>query len=265
MQSLLQDIRYGARTLFKKPGFTLVAVFTLALGIGANTAIFRVVNGVLLRPLAYQEPERIVTLLHEGRQPVSPANFLDVRSNTGSFERMAAAEAWSGTIAGDERPEVVRGLRMGEGLFSILGMQPAISRAFQPEDYKPGSDRVLVLSHRLWERAFGGDAKIAGRQLIVSGESFTVVGVMPPQFQFPPFWATRAEMWSPLELDSRATRRGGSSLRVFGKLKPGVEREQAQAEADWLSRQLAGEADCEKRLSLQSSRSQWCCSSARVF
>ncbi|MGH9850656.1 MAG: ABC transporter permease [Blastocatellia bacterium] len=239
MQTLWQDLRYGARMLFKNPGFTLIAVLTLALGIGANTAIFSVVNGVLLRPLAYHEPEKIVTLLHNGRQPVSPANFLDFQANSQSFAQMAAAEAWGGTLTVADRAEAVSGLRMGAGLFELLGEQPLVGRALQAEDYQPGKDRVLVLSHKLWQRAFGGDPKIIGQQVMLSGESYTVVGVMPAQFQFPPFWATRAEMWRPLELSARATNRRGSSLRVFARLKPGVTLQQAQSEVDAMNKRLA--------------------------
>ncbi len=239
MQTLIQDLRYGARMLLKNPGFTLIAVLTLALGIGANTAIFSVVNGVLLRPLAYHEPEQIVTLLHEGRSPVSPANFLDFRSSSQSFAQMAAAEVWGGTLAGADRPEVISGLRMGDGLFEMLGVRPLLGRALQAEDFQPGKDRVLVLSHKLWQRAFGGNQSIIGRQLKLSGESYTVVGVMPAQFQFPPFWATRAEMWRPLELSARATNRRGSSLRVFARLKPGVTLQQAQSEVDVMNKRLA--------------------------
>jgi len=239
MQTLWQDLRYGARMLLKNPGFTLIAVLTLALGIGANTAIFSVVNGVLLRPLPYHEPEQIVTLLHNGRQPVSPANFLDFQANSQSFTQMAAAEAWGATLTVADRAEAVSGLRMGEGLFALLGEQPLVGRALQAEDYQPGKDRVLVLSHKLWQRAFGGDPKIIGRQLTLSGESYTVVGVMPAQFQFPPFWATRAEMWTPLDLRPRATNRHGSSLRVFARLKPGVTLQEAQSEVDVMNKQLA--------------------------
>ena len=239
MNTLWQDLRYGARMLLKNPGFTLIAVFTLGLGIGANTAIFSVVNGVLLRPLAYREPERIVTLLNYGRGPVSPANFLDFRSGSQSFEQMAAAEAWGATLAGADRAEAIGGLRMGEGLFALLGEQPLLGRTLQSEDYQPGKDHVLVLSHKLWQRAFGGDRNIVGRNITLSGESYAVVGVMPPQFQFPPFWSTRAEMWTPLDLRPRATSRGGSSLRVFARLKPGVTLQQAQSEIDTMNKRLA--------------------------
>jgi predicted permease len=240
MQTLWQDLRYSARMLKKNPGFSLIAIITLALGIGANTAIFSVVNGVLLRPLAYHEPARLVTLLQEGRGPVAAANFLDLRASNQSYTQVAVAEAWGGALAGGDRPEMISGLRMGEGLFDLLGVQPLLGRTLQAEDYQPGKDQVLVLSHKLWQRAFGGDPQIVGKQLKFSNESYTVVGVMPPQFQFPPFWSTRAELWGPLDLRPRAAERAtGGSLRVFGRLKPGVTLQQAQAELDTLNKQLA--------------------------
>jgi predicted permease len=239
MEQLIRDLRYGARMLLKRPGFTLIAVLTLGLGIGANTAIFSVVNGVLLRPLPYHEPERIVTLLHNGQWPVSPANFLDFRSGSQSFTQMAAAEAWSGALTGPERPEQLSGLRMGEGLFELLDARPLLGRTLQEEDYQPGKDHVLVLSHKLWQRAFGGDPKIIGRHIMLNGQSYAVVGVMGPQFQFPPFWSTRAEMWAPLDLRPRATNRTGSSLRVFARLKPSVPVRQAQSEVDAMNKRLA--------------------------
>jgi predicted permease len=239
MQTLWQDLRYGARMLLKNPGFTLIAVLTLGLGIGANTAIFSVVNGVLLRPLPYHEPERIVTLLDKGQYPVSPANFLDLRENNQSFAQMAAAEAWEGALTGNDRPEQIHGLRMGEGLFDLLGARALLGRALQAEDYQPGKERVLVLSHKLWQRVFGGDPNVIGRNITLSGETYAVVGVMPPQFQFPPFWATRAEMWAPLDLRARATTRRGGSLRVFARPKPGVTAPQAQAEIDAMNKRLA--------------------------
>ncbi|HKQ75465.1 MAG TPA: ABC transporter permease [Blastocatellia bacterium] len=238
MNTIWQDLRYGARMLIKNPGFTLVAVITLALGIGANTAIFSVVNGILLRPLPYHEPERIVTLLNNGQYPVSPANFLDFRASSQNFAQMAAAEAWGGSLTGGDRPEAISGLRMGEGLFGILGEQPLLGRTLQTEDYQQGKDHVIVLSHKLWQRVFGGDPKILGRRIMLSGESYAVVGVMPARFQFPPFWSTRAEMWAPLNLTERATQRRGNSLRVFARLKPGVTLPQAQAEVEAMNKRL---------------------------
>src|SRR6185295_8699719 len=207
METLWHDLRYSARILKKNPSFTLIAVITLALGIGASTAIFSVVYGVLLRPLDYKDPQNIVTLLNRGRGPVSPANFLDIKASSESFGRMAAAEAWGGTLVSNDKPEAISGLRMGDGLFEMLGVEPLLGRTLQPEDFQPGKDHVLVLSHKLWQRGFGGDPAVVGHALTVSGETFTVVGVMPPSFQFPPFWSTRAEMWAPLDLRDRATMR----------------------------------------------------------
>lgn len=239
MQTFWQDVRFGIRLLAKQPGFSLIAIFTLALGIGANTAIFSVVNGVLLRPLNYREPERIVTLLHEGQRPVAPANFLDFQAKGQSFARMAAAEAWGGALTGTDRPEQLKGLRMGEGLFDMLGVPALLGRTLQAEDFQLGQTQVLVLSHKLWQRVFGGASDVVGKQVRLSGQSYTVVGVMPPQFQFPPFWSTLAEMWTPLDLSARATSRGGQTLRVFARLKPGVTLTQAQTEMEAMSKQLA--------------------------
>ena len=234
----MHNIRYAFRVLRKEPAFTLVAIVTLALGIGANTAIFSVVNSVLLRPLSYSEPEQIVTILNEGRGPVSPANFIDLKASNHSFAQMAAAELWGGAMTGGITPEEITGLRMGDGLFDLLGIQPQLGRTFKSDDYAPARDHVVVLSHKLWQRSFGGDQSVVGRQVTLNGEAYTVVGIMPPQFQFPPFWAMGAEMWAPLDLTPRATSRRGSSLRVFARLKPGVTLEQARADIEHLNAQL---------------------------
>jgi putative ABC transport system permease protein len=239
LDALWQDLRYGARTLMKAPAFTLIAVVTLGLGIGANTAIFSVVNAVLLRPLDYKQPDQIFTLLNNGRGPLSPANFLDFRDQSDSFDQMAAAEAWSGTVVRDGHAESIRALRMGDGLFELLGVEPMLGRTLQSDDLQPGKSRVLVLSYKLWNRMFGGDPSVVGQPLTLSGETYTVVGVMPPGFQFPPFWSTRAELWGALDLRDRATSRAGSSLRIFGRLKPGWTVTQAQAEIDSINARLA--------------------------
>ncbi|HKG22907.1 MAG TPA: ABC transporter permease, partial [Blastocatellia bacterium] len=239
IETLAQDIRYGTRLLLKKPGFTIVAVMAVALGIGANTAAFSVVNNVLLRPLAFADPGRIVTVLHGGSRPVSPANFLDWREQSHSFEQMSAAEVWSPIMTGRDTPEQIRALSMGEGLFPLLGVQPLRGRYFQADDYAPGHERVVVLSYGLWQRRFGSDPEVMGQTLTLNGQSYTVIGVMPPRFQFPPFWASKSEMWAPLSLSGRADNRRASSLRVFARLKRGVTREEAQAEMDAISERLA--------------------------
>jgi predicted permease len=226
---MLNDLRYALRMLLKNPGFTTVAVLTLALGIGANTAIFSVINGVLLKPLAYRDRERIVTILQQGMYPVAAADFLDWRAQNQSFETLAAAEAWGGTLMSGDEPETIPGIRFGEGMFETLGVQPLIGRTFQVDDFKSGN-QALVLGYSLWQRRFGGDPSIVGRSITLNGESHTIIGVMPQQFRFTPFWATKSEMAAPLDLTARVTERGGNSLRIFARLKPGILLAQAQAE-----------------------------------
>lgn len=237
-ENFLQDARYGVRMLVKNPGFTAVGVLTLALGVGANTAIFSVVNGVLLKPLPYHDPGRIVTVLHDGWGPVAPADFLDWRSQNRSFERMAAAEAWGGTLTGGDRPEAIPGIRLGEGLLELLGVPPLFGRMFQADDYQPGHDRVLILSYALWIRHFGASPSVIGQTVTLDSQPYTVIGIMPRDFRFAPFWVTKSEMWAPLSLTERANRRDWNSLRVFARLMPGVSRERAQADMDTICRRL---------------------------
>lgn len=200
-----------------------------------------VINGVLLKPLDYGRPDRVVTILHDGRRPVAPADFLDWREDSRTFERMAAAEAWGATLTHGDRAEALMGIRYGEGLFRLFGVQPLVGRTFGPDDYKAGGDRVLVLGHTLWQRRFGGDTGIVGKTIALNGEPYTVVGVTPPGFQFTPFWFTKAEMAAPLDLTARATNRGGNSLRVFGRLRDSATLEQAQTEMDAICKRLEQE------------------------
>jgi predicted permease len=237
----MSDFKYAFRSLAKSPGFTTVAVVTLALGIGANAAIFSVIHGVVLKPLGYHEPDRIVTVLHGGLRPVAPADFLDWRAEARTFERMAAAEAWGATLTGGDRAEALMGIRYGEGFFQLLGVQPLAGRAFGADDYQPGGGRVVVLGHALWQRRFGGDTGIVGRTITLNRERYTVVGVMPAGFQFTPFWFTKAEFAAPLDLSARASSRGGNSLRIFGRLKDQATLEQAQLEMDAICARLERE------------------------
>jgi len=234
-----QDLRYGLRMMRRGPGFAAVAVLTLALGIGANTAIFSVVNAVLLRPLPYRDPARLVTVLHDGWKPVAPANFIDWREQSSSFEAMAAAQLWSLTMTGRDRPEQLEVLQTSAEMFQVLGVDAALGRTFAAGEDQPGREHVVVLSHGFWQRSFGGGTDAVGRQVMLDGEPYTVVGVMPPDFQFAPFWATHAEAWVPLNLGRRVSDRRGQSLRVFARLKPGVTLEQAQADMEKINRQLA--------------------------
>ncbi len=238
MEAIIQDIRYGFRMLLKNRSFTIIAMFALALGIGANTAIFSVVNAVLLRPLPYQDPAQIMTVLQKESGPVAPANFLDWRKQQSVFESIAAAQYWSPSLTGLDRPEQLTALQLTADMFHLLGVSPALGRTFSDGEDQPGNERVVVLSNRLWQRRFGGDSNIINQQITLDGQSYTIIGVMPKDFQFAPFWATRAEMWAPLNLAPRINDRNGQSLRIFARLNQGVTREQAQAEMDAINQRL---------------------------
>lgn len=229
LENFVQDLRHGSRALVRTPGFTVVAVAALALGTGANTAIFSVVNAVLLRPLGYKDSERLVTVLHDGRNPVAPANFLDWREQAQAFDGMAAAEYWTPNLTGREAPEHLTGLHVTRDLLPVLGIQPMLGRWLAPGDDRVAPEREVVLSHRLWQRRFQGDPKILGTPILLDGEAYTVVGIMPADFQFAPFWATRAELWAPMVFSARLQDRSGNSLRVFARLKPEISLEQARA------------------------------------
>jgi putative ABC transport system permease protein len=241
MDTFLRDLRYGIRILLREPGFTLLAIIALALGIGATTAMFTVVDSVLLRPLPYRHPEKLVVTLigPTASGPVSPADYLDFRREARSFANLGAAQAWSITVSGGERPERLTGLQVSADLFEVLGVPAMLGRTFADGDDRPGHDQVLVLSHALWQRRFGGDPSIIGRTVTLEDKAYTIVGVMPPAFRFAPFWITRTEVWTPLSLERRRSDRGGRSLRLFGRLKDDVTAAQAQAEMSAIAARLA--------------------------
>ena len=230
LEHFAQDLRYGARVLLRSPGFTAVAVIALALGIGANTAIFSVVDAVLLAPLGYQNPDRLVTLLHAGTDPAAVANYIDWRDQSRSFEAMGAAEYWTPNLTGSDPPEHLWGLQVTQNLLPMLGIQPLLGRLFVAGEDQKGSEHEVILSDRLWERRFGRDPNVLGKPMTLNGEAYTVVGVMPPGFKFAPFWAMHAELWVPDAFGDRVHNRGGNSLRVFARLKRGVTLAQARAE-----------------------------------
>ncbi len=232
MATLAGDVRYAVRMFRREPAFTVLAILALALGIGATTAIFTVVDSVLLRPLPYKDPDRLVVALRGplASGPVSPADYLDYRRDARSFEGLGAAQAWGGTLGGGERPEILSGLQVSPDLFSLLGVPPLIGRTFVEGDDRPGHEKVVVLAHGLWQRRFGSDRSVIGRTISMNGEPFVVVGVMPPSFRFAPFWQTRAEIWAPLSLARRLDDRDGRSLRLFARLENGVSVAEAQAE-----------------------------------
>ncbi len=234
LHNLAQDLRYGACSLRRTPGFTAVTALTLALGIGANIAIFSVVNAVLLKPLPYGDPDRLVTILHQGTSPVAPANYFDWSAQSHSFESMAAAEYWSPNLTNIDSPEHLYGLRVTPNLFQMLEIRPAHGRLFAAGD----PDHQVVLSDRLWRRRFHADVNVAGLPITLNGEAYTVVGVMPPTFRFPPFWATRAELWVPATFTERAHDRDANSLRVFARLKPGSTLSQARMDIGAITKRL---------------------------
>jgi predicted permease len=230
MGNLLQDLRYGLRMLRKSPLFTAVAIITLALGIGANAAIFSVVNAVLLRPLPYKDSDRLTVVLHEGRNPVAPANFFDWQRQNRSFESMGAAEYWTPNVNGTGNAEKLWALRTTSEVLPMLGVQPMLGRFFSAQEQEPGREHEAVIGYEFWQSHFAGSAQVIGQPVTLNGETYTVVGVMPRGFKFAPFWATKAQLWAPLVLSDRLDNRHGRSLRIFARLKTGVSLQQAQAE-----------------------------------
>ncbi len=231
METFTQDLRYGARSMMRTPGFTLIAILALALGIGANTAIFSVVSAVMLRPLAYHDPDKLITILRgEQGSPISVANYIDYRDQAKSFEALGAAEVTSANVTGADDAEHITGLRLTQNILPLLGVEPIAGRWFAEGEDKNGADHEVILSYQLWQRRFSGDPNVVGKTVTMNNEGYTIVGVMPKDFKFAPFWATNAEFWTPLAFGDRVTQRGGSSLRLFGRLKSGVTLEQARAE-----------------------------------
>ncbi|MBV8073492.1 MAG: ABC transporter permease [Acidobacteriaceae bacterium] len=238
LEQLWSDVRYGLRGMRRSPGFTAVAVVALALGIGANSAIFSAVNAILLRPLGYRDPERLVVILNHGTGPVAPANFVDWKAQSRSFDNMGAAEFFGPDLTGSDPPEKLAGLRVSADILPLLGIRPAMGRFFTPEEDQPGREFEVILSYGLWQRQFGGDKNVLGRRIQLDSKTYTVAGVMPAGFQFAPFWATRTQLWAPLALGPRASKRGGNSLRVFARLKPDVSLEQAREEFSAITARL---------------------------
>lgn len=229
LETLFQDMRQGIRAMLRAPVFTAIALIVLALGIGGNTAIFSVVDAVLLRPLAYRDSDRLVTILMNGEGPVSAGNYIDWRDQSRSFTAMSAAEAWSTNLTGIDSPEYVPGLKVTQDLFPMLGIDPMLGRLFVPGEDQEGANREVILSYKLWQRRFSSDPNVVGKAIALDGNGYVIVGVMPPQFQFAPFWATKAELWVPGAFGP-GVHAGGGSLRIFARLKDGVPLTQARAE-----------------------------------
>ena len=241
LESLWQDCRYGARMLWKNAGFTAVAALVLALGIGANTSLFSVVNAVLLRPLPFPDAERIVWFdgINQARgittSNLSPPDYKDWEQQAGAFERTAAYVTGSANLSAEGgEPERVQRVSVTAGFFPVLGVGPALGRALSPEDEAPGAEDVVVISHALWRGRFGADPNVSGRRINVNGKPHTVVGVMPPSFDYP----RQSQMWTPFKPERSAERRDNRFVFVLARLRPGATVEEAQAQIDTISGRL---------------------------
>jgi putative ABC transport system permease protein len=245
MSGLSQDLRFAIRTMAKSRGFTIVAILTLALGIGANSAIFSVVNAVLLRPLPFADSGRLLAIwgirLNNQRYPFRIADFLDFRDRVRAFDQVAAYGNWSTNLTGEAEPQRVTALRMTANFFEMLGIRAAVGRALVPDDDTPGRPRVVVLSYGLWQRRFGSDKNVAGRKITLSGDPYTIVGVAPRDFVLP---AQNADVYIPLAAETDPTRSNRASisfLRVFGRMKPGVTPQKAVDDLNGIAAQLRQE------------------------
>lgn len=249
MRTLGRDLRYAIRTLLKSPGFAASAIGVLALGIGANAAIFSVVNAVLLRPMPFPDPDRLVKIYHvppAQSMPgmklfgVSPANYLDWRAQGSSFDGMAAYQARTFAMTGLDRPEVVTGAIVGADFFPILRVNAEMGRVFHESDDRPGQAHVAVISHRLWETHFGSSPTALGGTLILNEQPYTIIGVAPASIHFVAWDATSGDVWIPLGWDEQTrAARNNHFLRVLARLKRGVTITKAQAEMDAISHRLA--------------------------
>jgi putative ABC transport system permease protein len=239
LSSDLHDLRYAIRRLRNSPGFSAVAIATIALAIGANTAMFSFVNGVLLSPLPYPDPDRIVRVLERhpsgGVNGISTLNYLDWTNENAVFEYMAAEAGWRPTLTGGAEPVAMRGARVSAHYFDIFGVKPALGRTFLSDDDQPGKDRVVLLSHALWESRFGSDPAMLGRTILLNGEPHTVVGVLP---KGGPFDRAAAQIWKPLAFQPSNMTRDFRWLSASAKLKPDVTLEKARAEMAVIARRL---------------------------
>src|SRR5262249_8914449 len=228
METLRRDLRYGARLLAKNPGFTAVAVVTLALGIGACSAVFGIADTVLRRPLPFRDPDKIVMIwetdLKRGVQKtiVSPANFLDWKERNHVFEHISAWRFWFFNLTSEAEPERVQGLQVDADFFPLLGVEAALGRTFLPEDEKAESDRTVVIGNGLWRRRFASDPRVIGRVMTIDGKPFTIIGVLPADFRLFRVLDRDLELWVPLVLDPQKVNRKDYSINVYGRVKSDV-------------------------------------------
>ena len=240
--TILRDVRYAVRLLLRNPGFTAIALLTFAVGIGVNTAVFSVFNGVLLKPLPYPDADRITMMwLDNRRQGIkedigSYPNYRDWREQSASFEHVAAYSTPNFTMTGADEPERIRGAETTASFFAVIGLEPALGRLFTETNETPGSDRVVLLSYGLWQRRFGGAADVLGQTLTMNGVAYEVIGVMPPEMRIP----ENAQLWTPLAPgEDLRNARTSFWLPVIGRLKPGVPLEQAQTEMSGIADRIA--------------------------
>ena len=247
LEHFVQDIRFGLRMLARNPGFTTVAVLTLALGIGANTAIFSVVNAVLLKPLPYADPDRLAVIwvtepsAPGGLFPDTGPDFRDWKAMNHSFEGMSAITIAGATLTGSGEPRQLRGLTVSPNTFQLLGAQPQLGRSFAPDEGPTGHNHVVILSYGLWQSAFGGQKNIVGSKVTLDGEGYDVVGVMPKDLRFPSLWGRNPQFWTPITMDAPKwkTQRMNHWFWVLARMKKGVTLKQAAAEMVTISAQLA--------------------------
>jgi putative ABC transport system permease protein len=238
METLIQDVRYGMRMLFKNPSFTIVAVITMALGIGANTALFSVVNGVLLKSLPYKEPDRVMSVLETNAKFPAPGisssslNYRDWKEQSKSFETLSARQPFTANLTSSDQPEKIQGEKITWDYFNALGVAPLAGRTFSEAEDRPGGDPVILLSEGLWRRRFGSDAKIVGQTIPINGQATTVIGIMPNDFR------PNIECWMPLGLVFQNADRNLHNLQVIGRLAPTVTVEQAQSEMATIAQRL---------------------------
>jgi putative ABC transport system permease protein len=243
MQSLWQDVRYGSRLMWRSPGFSLAAIVTLALGIGANSAIFSVVNALTLKPLPYHDPSRVAFVLgwdvleNEMRFQLHYAEFHDLQRDAKSFQELAGYSYLSANLTGGDIPDRVQAYRVTPNTFTMLGVNALVGRAFDATEVAGGRIDIAVISHALWQRRFGGDAGVIGRQIVVNDEPKEIVAVMPPRFEFP-VYNFKGDLWVPSQLrgSERGQRAQFTSLTIVGRLRDGVTYAQAQSEVDLLMR-----------------------------
>jgi predicted permease len=238
LETLLRDLQFGLRSLGKSPDFTAVALLTLALGIGANAAIFSIINAVVLQPLPYRAPDRLVKIWPEKTgTSVSKQDYLDIKNAAGSFDDIAAYSGWGFTITGNGNPAKLDGARTTSALFSLLGVNAVVGRTFLPDEDQPGHDKVALISYGLWQSRFGSDSRIIEQPIIINGESHTVVGVMPKGFNFP--GDQQCDLWLPATLDANNKEDFSNGyLMLLGRLKQGVTIEQAQSEIAEISQRV---------------------------